>query len=152
MFLSEEPFSEEPFSEVSHSELETLRRLRKHRTDRAERTLREARRQQQTLLTHIDQAQDALEQSRREQTLQSAQLLNEHQGQVVSLRALKSWAAKEHTLSADTLREVDRLHALQGQKEAHVIEVQLAQKQVSQCLRQVEKIQELSALLTQDMP
>ncbi len=144
--------SEEPFSEVSLSELETLRRLRRHRTDRAERTLREAKRQQQALLTHIGQAQDALEQSRRQQTLQSAQLLNEHQGHVVSLQALNAWAAKEHTLSAGTLREVDRLHALQGQKEAHVIEVQLAQKQVSQCLRQVEKLQELSSLLAQDMP
>ncbi|MBF6026135.1 type III secretion protein [Pseudomonas sp. P115] len=137
---------------MSLSELETLRRLRRHRADRAERTLREAARQQQTLLSHIGQAQDALEQSRQQQALQSAQLLSEHQGHVVSLQALRSWAAKEHTLSADTLRDDGRLQALHGQKEAHVIEVQLAQKQVSQCLRQVEKLQELSALLAQEMP
>ena len=137
---------------MSLSELETLRRLRRHRADRAERTLREVTRQQQTLQSQIGQARDALEQSRQQQIQQSAQLLNEHQGHVVSLQALRSWAAKEHTLSADTLREDSRLQALHEQKEAHVIEVQLAQQQVSQCLRQVEKLQELSALLAQEVP
>ena len=136
---------------MSLSELETLRRLRSHRADRAERTLREAKRQQQALLSRIDHAQNALEQSRHQQTLQSAQLLSQHQGQVVSLQALRTWVAKEHTLSAETLREEERLQALHGQKEAQASEVQLAQKQVSQCLRQVEKLQELSALLAQEV-
>lgn len=136
---------------MSLSELETLRRLRRHRADRAQCSLREAKRQQQALLSRIDQAQDALEQSRHQQTLQSAQLLSQHQGQVVSLQALRTWVAKEHTLSAETLREEERLQALHGQKEAQASEVQLAQKQVSQCLRQVEKLQELSALLAQEV-
>lgn len=137
---------------MSHSELETLRRLRRHRADRAERTLREAKREQQTLLTHIEHAQDALEQARQQQVLQSAQLLSEHQGQVVTLQVLKTWTAKEHVLSADTRREEDGLQALHQQTEAQVIEVQNAQKQASQCLRQVEKLQELSALLAQEVP
>ncbi|TFY86928.1 type III secretion protein [Pseudomonas kairouanensis] len=135
---------------MSLSELETLRRLRRHRADRAERTLREAKRQQQTLLAHIQHAEATLEQTRQQQALQSAQLLDAHQGQVVSLQALKSWAAKEHTLSADTRREEGRLQALHGQKAAQVSEVQVAQQQVSQCLRQVEKLQELSTLLAQE--
>lgn len=137
---------------MSLSELETLRRLRRHRADRAERTLREAKRQQQSLLARIDKARLTLEQTRQQQTVQSAQLLNEHQGLVVSLQALKAWGAKEHTLSADTRREEGRLQALHGQEEAQVIEVQIAQQHVSQCLRQVEKLQELSNLLAQEAP
>ena len=136
---------------MSLSELETLRRLRRHRADRAERALREAKREQQALLAHIDHAQAALEQTRQQQVLQSAQLLSEHQGQVVTLQVLKSWTAKEHTLSADTRREEDSLQALHEQTQAQVIEVHHAQKQASQCLRQVEKLQELSALLAQEV-
>lgn len=137
---------------MSLSELDTLRRLRRHRADRAERALREAKRQQQTLLAHIEHAEDALEQTRQQQVLQSAQLLSEHQGHVVTLQVLKSWTAKEHLLSADTRREEDSLHALHEQTQAQVIEVQHAQKAASQCLRQVEKLQELSALLAQEQP
>lgn len=136
---------------MSLSELETLRRLRRHRADRAERALREAKRHQRALQAHIEQAEDALEQTRQQEARQSAQLLSEHQGQVVSVCMLKSWTAKEHTLSADTRREEDRLQGLHGQKETHVIEVERAQKQVNKCLRQVEKLQELSALLTREV-
>lgn len=135
---------------MSLSELETLRRLRRHRADRAERTLREAKRHQQTLLTHIEQAEDTLVHTRQQQALQSAQLLSEHQGHVVSREALKSWAAKEQSLSAETRREEGHLHALHEQKAAQVIEVQQAQQQASQCLRQVEKLQELSTLLSRE--
>lgn len=137
---------------MSLSELETLRHLRRHRADRAERVLRAAKRQEQALLTDIGQARDALEQSRQEQARQSAQLLDEHQGHIVSLQALKSWAAKEHGLSADTRLKQDRLQTLHQQKDAQVIEVQTAQKNASQCLRQVEKLQELSTLLAQEVP
>lgn len=135
---------------MSLSELETLRRLRRHRADRAERALREAKRQQKTLLSHIDQAQVALEQSRQQQVLQSAQLLNEHQGQVVSLQALKSWAAAEQGLACDTRREEHNLHTLHGQEAIQQVEVQNAQRQASQLLRQVEKLKELSALLAEE--
>ena len=136
---------------MSLSELETLRRLRRHRADRAERALREAKRHQRALQAHIEQAEDALEQTRQQEARQSAQLLSEHQGQVVTLQVLKSWTAKEHTLSADTRREEDSLQALHEQTQAQVIEVHHAQKQASQCLRQVEKLQELSALLAQEV-
>ena len=135
---------------MSLSELETLRRLRRHRADRAERALREAKREHQALLVHIDHAQDALEQARQQQVLQSAQLLSEHQGQVVTLQVLRSWTAKEHTLSTDTRREEGSLQGLHEQTQAQVIEVKNAQVQASQCLRQVEKLQELSALLAQE--
>ncbi|PRA26376.1 type III secretion protein [Pseudomonas poae] len=137
---------------MSLSELETLRGLRRHRADRAERTLREAKRQQQTLLTHIEQTQGALQYKRQQQAEQSAQLLSEHQGQIVTLQTLQSWSAKERRLCADTRSEEDRLLTLHKQKDAQLIDVQNAQKQVSQCLRQVEKLQELSTLLAEELP
>lgn len=137
-------------SDVLLGEVETLRRLRRHRADRAERALREAKRAQQALLTHIQQAQDALEQTRQEEALQSAQLLSQHQGQVLSMQALKSWGTQERSLSANTRREMGQLEALKEQREEKQTRVGSAQKQVTECLRQVEKLQELSLLLTQE--
>ena len=132
------------------SEVETLRRLRRHRADRAERALREAQRAQQTLLAHIQQAQEALEQTQQEEAQQSAQLLSRHQGQVLSLQALKSWGAQERSLSASTQRHKGRLQALQGQREEKERCIGSAQRQVTECLRQVEKLHELSLLLAQE--
>lgn len=137
-------------SEWLLSEIETLRRLRRHRADRAERALREAKRTQQALLANILQAQDTLEQVRLEEAQQSAHLFNEHQGQVLTLKALKSWNAQEQTLSASTRREEGQLHELKDQSKQQEIEIGSAQKQVSVCLRQVEKLQELSILLAQE--
>ena len=140
---------------MSHSEgllgeVETLRRLRRHRADRAERALREAKRAQQALLANIRQAEDALEQTRREEAERSAQLLSQHQGQVLNMQALKSWSAQERSLSATTRRGMGQLEALQGQQEEKQISVGRAHKQVTACLRQVEKLQELSLLLAQE--
>lgn len=137
-------------SESLPAEIETLRRLRRYRADRAERALREAKRSQQALVAHIQQAQDLLEQTRQEEARQCAQLLSEHQGQVVSFQALKSWSRKEQSLSAGTRREEGQLHQLQGQQEQREVEVGRAQKHVTACLRQVEKLQELANLLTQE--
>ncbi|WPN99012.1 type III secretion system stalk subunit SctO [Pseudomonas sp. MUP55] len=137
-------------SESLPAEIETLRRLRRYRADRAERALREAKRSQQALVAHIQQAQDLLEQTRQEEARQCAQLLSEHQGQVVSFQALKSWNRKEQSLSAGTRREEGQLHHLQGQQEQREVEVGRAQKHVTACLRQVEKLQELANLLTQE--
>ena len=137
-------------SDVLLGEVETLRRLRRHRADRAERALREAKRAQQALLAHIQQAQDALEQTRQEEALQSAQLLSQHQGQVLTLQALRSWGTQERSLSANTRRDIGQLEALQGQREEKQTRVGSAQKQVTECLRQVEKLQELSLLLAQE--
>ncbi len=137
-------------SDVALGEIETLRRLRRHRADRAERALREAKRAEQTLLAHIRQAADALEQTRQEEARQSAQLLSEHQGQVLSLQALKSWGVKERSLCASTQREEGQLQALQGQQEEQKSRVGTAQKQVTECLRQVEKLKELALLLAEE--
>ena len=81
-------------SEVLPAEIDTLRRLRRHRADRAERALREAKRAQQALVAHIREAQEILEQTRLEEARQCAQLLSQHQGQVVTFKALKNWSAK----------------------------------------------------------
>ncbi|WP_248749024.1 YscO family type III secretion system apparatus protein [Pseudomonas sp. MWU15-20650] len=137
-------------SEVLSGEIDTLRRLRRHRADRAERALREAKKAQKTLAAHIQQAQDALEHTRQEEARQTAQLLSEHQGQVLDRKALKAWSAKEQNLSVNTRREEHQLQALQGQCAQQAMAVGSAQRQVTLCLRQVEKIQELSNLLTQE--
>ncbi|MCS4247222.1 type III secretion system stalk subunit SctO [Pseudomonas sp. BIGb0164] len=137
-------------SDVLLGDVETLRRLRRHRADRAERSLREAKRAQQTLLAHIEQASDTLEESRQDEARESAQLLSHYQGQVMTLQALKTWGAQERVLSANTRRDKARLEALQGQQEEKAIRVGSAQKQVTECLRQVEKLQELSLLLAQE--
>ncbi|PMV26777.1 MULTISPECIES: type III secretion system stalk subunit SctO [unclassified Pseudomonas] len=137
-------------SDVLLGEVETLRRLRRHRADRAERALREAKRAQQALFAHIRQAEDALEQTRQEEARRSTQLLDQHQGQVLTLKALKSWSAQERSLSATTRREMGQLAALQDQREDKQARVGTAQKKVTDCLRQVEKLQELSLLLAQE--
>ncbi|MBP1127623.1 MULTISPECIES: YscO family type III secretion system apparatus protein [Pseudomonas] len=132
------------------SELETLRRLRKHRADRAERVLGKAKRHQRALQLQVEQAQQVLEQTRLQEAQAGAQLLSQHQGQVISFQALKSWNNQERSLSATTQREEAQLQGLHGQQEQQVTEVDLAQKQVTQCLREVEKILELSRLLAQE--
>ena len=103
-------------SDVLQGEVETLRRLRRHRADRAERALREAKRAQQALLAHIQRAKDALEQTRQEEARKSAELLSQHQGQVLSLKELKAWGARERSLSASTRREQGQLVQLQDQQ------------------------------------
>ena len=137
-------------SEVLTGEIDTLRRLRRHRADRAERALREAKRTQQALVAHILEVQQVLEQTREEEARQCAQLLSEHQGQVVTFKALKTWSAKEQQLSAGTQREESHLLRLRGQQQTQAAEIGQAQKHVTLCLRQVEKIQELSELLRQE--
>ncbi|NWC45894.1 YscO family type III secretion system apparatus protein [Pseudomonas edaphica] len=137
-------------SDVSMAEIETLRHLRRHRADRAERALREAKRARQTLQAHIQDAQQTLEQTRQEEARQSAQLLSQHQGQVLTLKALKSWGLQERSLSASTLRDEGQVQALRAQHTEKEIEVGSAQKYATECLRQVEKLQELSKLLAQE--
>lgn len=137
-------------SDVLLGEIETLRRLRRHRADRAERALREAKRARQTLLTHIQQAQETLEQTRLEEARQSADLLSRHQGQVLSVQDLKSWGRQEHSLSASTRRDEGQLQKLQGQREEKEFHIDNAQKHATECLRQMEKLQELSQLLVQE--
>ncbi|MBA1294253.1 YscO family type III secretion system apparatus protein [Pseudomonas lurida] len=137
-------------SDVLLGEVDTLRRLRRHRADRAERALREAKRARQALLAHIQQAEEALEQTRLEETRQSAQLLSQHQGRMLSLQDLKSWGAQERSLSASTRRNQGQLAQLQGQQDDRESRVGQAQKHVTECLRQVEKLQELSRLLAQE--
>ncbi len=135
---------------MSLSEIDTLRRLRRHRADRAERALREAKRHQHALLLQIQQAQEALEQTRLQEVQKTAELLEQHQGQVLSLQQLKSWNSQERSLSAGTRREEGQLHELHDRREEQVVHIASAQKQVTQCLKEVEKLQELSVLLTQE--
>jgi hypothetical protein len=132
------------------SEIDTLRRLRKHRADRAERALREAKRLQRSLLAQVEDAQQALDQTRLLEAQRSEELLGKHQGQVISFQQLKSWNTQEGTLSAGTRRKEGELHELQGQRGEHDDHVYGAQKQATQYLREVEKLQELCILLAQE--
>lgn len=131
------------------SEIDTLRRLRRHRADRAERALRELKKAQRTLQTRIEQARDAVEQARLLEDQKSTELATKHQGQVLSLQDLKNWGAEERQLSAGTAREKGQLQGLYQQQEQQVTQVDSAQKKVTQCLREVEKLQELSVLLAE---
>lgn len=137
-------------SDVSLGEIETLRRLRRHRADRAERALREAKRARQALVVNIQEAQETLEQTRLEEARKSAALFSQHQGQVLSLQALKSWGKQELSLSESTRHDEGQLQRLQGQREEKDIHVGRAQLYATQCLKQVEKLQELSNLLIQE--
>lgn len=137
-------------SESLIAEIEILRRLRRHRADRAERALSAAKKAQRTVLRQIEQAEEALEQSRREEAQQCAQLLKENQGQVMTLQALKAWSTQEHNLSASTRREESQLQALHVQKDQQTLAVGDAQKHVTRCLLEVEKLQALSGLLAQE--
>jgi len=69
---------------------------------------------------------------------------------VVTFKALKNWSAKERQLSAGTRREEGQLLQLKQRQQEQAAQVGHAQKHVTLCLRQVEKIQELSKLLTQE--
>lgn len=150
MSHSETTLSETPHSPVLLSEIETLQRLRRHRADRAERALREAKRARQALLSHIRQAEEALERTREEEVRKSVQLLSQHQGQVLTLKELKSWGVQERSLSDNTRSDESQLRALRDQREEKDAHIGVAQKNVTECLRQVEKLQELSLLLTQE--
>lgn len=150
MSHSESSHDESLSPQLLLGEIEVLRRLRRHRADRAERALREAKRARQTLLSHIQQAQDGLEQTREEEARQSAELLSRHQGHVLTVKALKSWGVQERSLSDSTRRDEGQLQALQGQCEEQDMHIGTAQKHVTACLRQVEKLQELSLLLSQE--
>ncbi|MFO2462320.1 type III secretion protein [Pseudomonas sp. 15FMM2] len=135
---------------MSLSEIETLRRLRRHRADRAERTLREAKRAQRALQDQVQQAHAALEQTRQQQAQKTAELVSKHQGQVVSLKDLNAWGNQERSLLAGTAREEGQLRGLYQQQERQVTQVDTAQRQVTQCLREVEKLKELAQLLAQE--
>lgn len=69
---------------------------------------------------------------------------------MLSLQDLKSWGAQERSLSASTRRNQGQLAQLQGQQDERESRVGQAQKHVTECLRQVEKLQELSRLMAQE--
>lgn len=137
-------------SEPLKVEIETLRRLRRHRADRVERELSAAKRHQRALLAQIEQAQQVLEQTRVEEARRTEQLLKQHQGTVMTFTDLKAWGAQERSLSASTQREVVQLQSLHGQREQQEIQVSLVQKRVTECLREVEKLHELAKLLSEE--
>lgn len=135
---------------MSLSEIDTLRRLRRHRADRAERALGEAKRAQARLQAQVENARAAVAQARVDQARETAELASRHQGQVLSLQAIRNWRSQESELSADTARHEEHLSGLRDQHASHVPVLEEAQKQVSRCLRDVEKLRELAALISEE--
>lgn len=132
------------------SEIDTLQRLRRHRADRAERDLRDARRLAQSLDASIEQARAALQQAREDEVQERAQLLGKHQGQVLSVHDLSAWSSQERKLSAGLVKQQGGLYVLLDEKDVQETAVEVARKQVSQRLREVEKLRELKVLLAQE--
>lgn len=136
--------------EMPHSDLKALQGLRGYRAERAERRLQKALVAQRAQEVRIEQTRAQLEQACQHEARQQAELLSQHQGQVISLHTLTSWSEAERNASAEVAREQQRLHLLLEQQQRDAIEVEHARKHALQCLRDIEKLRELSALWGQE--
>lgn len=116
-------------SENSPQATAPLRLLRQHRADRAERVLQLKRREQQALSLSIEQTRAAVELARQHESRQQAALAARYQGQLLSPRMLSGW------------------HESQRQV---VLDVESARQYAVECLRNVEKLEQLSALLAEE--
>ena len=116
-------------SENSPQATAPLRLLRQHRADRAERVLQLKRREQQALSLSIEQTRAAVELARQHESRQQAVLAGRYQGQLLSPRMLSGW------------------HESQRQV---VLDVESARQYAVECLRNVEKLEQLSALLAEE--
>lgn len=135
---------------MSLLELAALQHLRRYRAERAEHAVHAALRAQRALDVRIEQAQVGVEQARRHEQQQRVALLDRYQGQVVSPIGLTSWSEQERRVSAVTAREEGFLQTLFEQQRQLVTQLESARQQAAECLRQVEKLRELSALLAEE--
>lgn len=128
-------------------EIDALKRLRRHRSDRAGRQLVAAQVAQRALTERIEQARQEVEQARAQEGQQRMVLLNRYQGQVLSPRALAGWSEQERAVSEVTVRQEVALQWLCEQRRRQDEELQQIRLHASKCLRQVEKLRELAELL-----
>lgn len=134
---------------MSLIELAALQHLRLYRAERAEGAVHAAQRALRALGIRIEQAHTIIEQARRHEEQQRVELLGRYQGHAVSPRVLTDWSEQERKVSAATVREEGVLQALLDQQRQQVVQLESARKQAAECQRQVEKLRELSALLTE---
>lgn len=129
------------------ADIEALKRLRGHRADRAARQLHTAQVAQRALNLRIEQAHQDVEHARVHEAQQCKALLNRYQGQVLSLRSLTGWGEEERKVSAATVHKEGALRLLFEQRQREEEDRQRIRLHASTCLRQVEKLRELSVLL-----
>ena len=129
---------------------EPLRRLRQHRADRAEHLLHIKRMELRALGLNIEQARSAVEQARQNENRQQAELTGRYQGQVVSPRTLSGWDESQRQWAAQTAQQASALQALLEQQRVVAIHVESARQYAVECLRNVEKLEQLSALLAEE--
>ena len=137
-------------SENSPQATAPLRLLRQHRADRAERVLQLKRREQQALSLSIEQTRAAVELTRQHESRQQAALAGRYQGQLLSPRMLSGWHASQHQLAAQTAQQSSALQGLLEQQRQVVLDVESARQYAVECLRNVEKLEQLSALLAEE--
>ena len=113
-------------SENSPQATAPLRLLRQHRADRAERVLQLKRREQQAVLA------------------------GRYQGQLLSPRMLSGWHESQRQLAAQTAQQSSALQGLLEQQRQVVLDVESARQYAVECLRNVEKLEQLSALLAEE--
>lgn len=131
-------------------ETRALERLRGHRAERAERVLQKALSEQRALNLCVEQARMAVEQARDHESSQQIVLLNRYRGQVVSFQVLSGWNEALHKVSAHTAEQQRILQSLLERQRHEAVSVERARKHVAESQRQVEKLRELSLLLTEE--
>ena len=137
-------------SENSPQATAPLRLLRQHRADRAERVLQLKRREQQALSLSIEQTRAAVELTRQHESRQQAALAGRYQGQLLSPRMLSGWHESQRQLAAQTAQQASALQGLLAQQRQVVLDVESARQYAVDCLRNVEKLEQLSALLAEE--
>ena len=140
-------------SENSPQATAPLRLLRQHRADRAdraERVLQLKRREQQALSLSIEQTRAAVELARQHESRQQAVLAGRYQGQLLSPRMLSGWHESQRQLAAQTAQQSSALQGLLAQQRQVVLDVESARQYAVDCLRNVEKLEQLSALLAEE--
>ena len=138
-----------PYDNSLHA-TDPLRLLRQHRADRAERLLHIKRMEQRALSLSIEQARSAVEQARQHESRQQAELIDRYQGQVVSPATLSGWDESQRQWAAQTAQQASALQALLEQQRLVATQVESARQYVGECQRQVEKILQLSVLLSEE--
>lgn len=131
-------------------ETRALERLRGHRAERAERVLQKVLSEQRALNLCVEQARMDVEQARDHENSQQIVLLNRYRGQVVSFQVLSGWNEALHKVSAHTAEQQRILQSLLERQRHEAVSVERARKHVAESQRQVEKLRELSLLLTEE--
>jgi hypothetical protein len=135
---------------MSPLELAALHPIRRHREAQAERAWHDARRRLEGLLQRVADAEGQLEQARRQQREQRQRLASEHQGQALTPLTLAAWGEQERRLLGQLASDEAALLELREQRLRQQQQADRARLRLRERQRQLEKLKELTALLTED--